>query len=205
MKKKGESSNIKIGLAIILGFVILGIATTMPWLFVILVPIGIGIAIGRINDKLPKKKTVTSGSSPLSVSVNNDLRIMTDSLDLLNTSTNLQTVVSRYDTLVSALQRLVAYEGNPAVSFPHELPSAALARISAEKPEIFNRAIRRAYDRVLHECAALKTEKGRRNRHQKFFAELSDLMDSFPPATREFAAQFILDNQDDPLTGLEGL
>ena len=56
MKKKGESSNIKIGLAIILGFVILGIATTMPWLFVILVPIGIGIAIGRINDKLPKQK-----------------------------------------------------------------------------------------------------------------------------------------------------
>ena len=116
---------------------------------------------------------------------------MQDCVSILNTSENLETVVRRYDDLLTVLGRLCEYEKNPSVSFPHELPSAALRRIESEKGQIMNRAIQRAYAGMLRKCESLKTEKGRKNRQMKFFDELNALMPDFPEETRDFAVDFI--------------
>lgn len=171
-----------------------------PWLLFIIIPGAIGILCSSAEGKIKK-----TDSALLQRTVDNDIRIMGDCVKILNTSSNLQTVVHRYDNLLAVLRRLCEYEGNPAVSFPRELPSDVLARITSEKAQIMNRAIQRAYDDVLHKCAALKTEKGRKNRQMKFFDEINSLMGGFPDETRDFAVDFINQNIDDPLTDLEGL
>lgn len=203
MKKKS-----KIIIAISLLIVAICFILVAPWLLIIIIPGAVGIWWGAIEDKLKKSNSASScrtKTEPLSVVVNNDIQIMEDCVKILNTSSNLQTVVHRYDDLIAVLKRLCEYEGNPAVSFPRELPSDALARITSEKAQIMNCAIQRAYDDVLHKCAALKTEKGRKNRQIKFFDEINALMDYFPDETRDFAIDFINQNIDDPMTNLEGL
>lgn len=198
-KKGGGGSGVIA--AVILLLIVGSIISAAPWLLIIIVPIAVLAAIGSKKDGKSGRRPSAAGSAPLSTAVNNDLRIVSDCVNLLNTSTNLQTVISRYDVLVDALTRLSGYEGNPAVSFPRELPSETLVRISGEQSEIFNRAIRRAYDDVLHKCAALKTEKGRKNRQTKFFDELNALMPSFPPATQDFVVQFVNEHINEPVPG----
>ena len=142
-----------------------------------------------------------SCSSPLALTVNRKIEIMNDCVSHINTSENLQTVLSRYGLLLKTLQELSEYEKNPAVSFPHELPSATLRRIESEKAQIMNRAIQRAYDGMLRKCAALKTENGRKNRQMKFFDELNALMPDFPEETRDFAVDFINRHINESLDG----
>lgn len=211
MKKSKNGKENKV-IAFLLLAVIVGIVISVaPWILVVAGFVGLVVLFAKIDAAGEKaKKANTSNqrgtpSGPLSVAVNNDIRIMTESLELVNHSSNLQTVISRYNVLVDALGRLCEYENNPAVSFPHELPSAALERIKSEKPQIMNRAVQRAYDDVLHKCATLKTEKGRKNRQMKFFDELNALMENFPPETQDFVVDFVNQNINDPLTHLEGL
>lgn len=188
---------------IIFALVAYSFLSAMPWLVIIIALLAVCIALGNKESHKPKQKSVPVGSSPLALTVNRKIEIMNECVRLINTSANLQTVIARYDLLMETLQQLSEYENNPAVSFPHERPSAALARISGEKPQIMNRAIQRAYDDVLHRCAVLTTEKGRKNRQLKFFDELNVLMDSFPRETQDFVIDFINQNINDPLTELK--
>ncbi len=207
-KKSKKGGFVGIIVLIILALIAIGLISSMPWLLIIIVLIVILAALGNKKSSKPKQKAESVNAERaklLSDIVNNDIRIVDDCVNILNNSSNLKTVISRYNVLLEALQRLSSYEGNPAVSFPRGLPSEELAKISGQKAEIMNRAIQRAYDDTLHKCAALKTEKGRKNRQMKFFDELNELMPSLPPDTQEFAIRFINENINDPLTGLEGL
>lgn len=209
MKKKKNSIGTAIA-AILLFFIVLGVISVIaPWLPVVVVIVIVVVAVTKsmsaTTEGKGSKKSTPTNSSQLSASVNNDIRIMQDCVSILNTSENLQTVVRRYDDLLVVLGRLCEYEKNPAVSFPRELPSDVLRRMESEKSQIMNSAIQRAYNGMLRKCAALKTEKGRKNRQLKFFDELNDLMPDFPEETRSFVVDFINQNINDPLTGLEGL
>jgi hypothetical protein len=82
-------------------------------------------------------------NTPLSQTIENDMRILEDSLKIINTSKNVETVINRFDDLVSALERLTQYENSPYVKFPNELPSQALIRMHDEKQDIINRATMR--------------------------------------------------------------
>lgn len=208
MKKKKNNAGTGI-VAILLFFIVIGVISMIPsWIFVAAAVVGVGAIIlkvlGSITEEANNKKASPSNPSPLSTVVNNDIRIMQDCVSILNTSENLKTVVQRYDDLIVVLGRLSEYENNPAISFPHELPSATLKRMESEKPQIMNRAIQRAYDGMLRKCAALKTEQGRKDRQLKFFDELSGFMSDFPEETQEFVIDFINQKINDPLTGLEG-
>ena len=202
MKKSGV-------VIIVILLVVIGVlAAVFPFLLFFAVPFAFVFIFSMLKDARAggvQDRAASPAGSSLSDVVSNELRIVDESLHLVNTSGNLETVLNRYDDLVAALHRLSAYEGDPSVSFPHELPSAVLVRLEGEKPEIINRAIQRAYDSMLKKCAALKTEKGRKNRQLAFFDEINGLMPRFPAPSRDFAVTFINENINDPLTGLEGL
>jgi len=138
------------------------------------------------NSNTSENTKINSSNKLLSDSINNDIRIMNDCLNLLNHSTNINTVISRYNDLLIVLSKLSEYENNVNVSFQSELPSEALARMHSEKAQIMNRAVQRAYDDMLHKSLSLKTDKGRKNRQIKFFNDLNDLMENFPVETQMF-------------------
>ncbi len=140
--------------------------------------------------------------------IRNQIKILGDSVQIVNTSCDLKSVISSYDAACAALQFLSDFTLADIESAGCKLnqpPDAALSSMCEKKVPALNQAIQRAYDGMLRKCASLKTEKGRKNRQMKFFDELNALMPNFPEETRDFTVDFINKNIDDPLTGLEGL
>lgn len=162
----------------------------------------LGIVIYLIIDDVKHKKEreytnkrpTASSNSALTQQVNNNLRIMNDCLNVVNTSTNVETVISRYDDLIDVLERLSKYENNAAVTFPREVPSEVMVRLKGEKSVIINNAISRAFDDTLTKSETLKTEKGRRNRLLKFFVQLDCITPLVPEESQLFIVKLIEDN-----------
>ena len=80
----------------------------------------------------------------LKLSIENDIRIVQESDHFVCTSKNVATVESRYNVLLGALERLANYEKRHKVSFMHESPSSAIARLKKDKTEIMEAAAKRA-------------------------------------------------------------
>lgn len=101
------------------------------------------------------------------------LKITQDCAQLVNTTVKPKIFFERYDLMEDTLASLMLLEG--LVSFSGEKPSKALRRIRAQRDSETIKFIDRAHDRALKDAAALKTEKGRASKMQKFF----DNMDTY--------------------------
>ena len=208
MKRRQKIGSVLGAIFLIIFFTIL--YNTKNWLFWVLIFVGavVAIAVGlplaiKANGQFAEETTRIPArkqpKSALNASIQNDIRIMNECLQFMNTSTNIETVINRFNDLLNVLNRLSSYENNPAVSFLSELPSSALTRMHKEKPRIFNAAIQRAYDNMIERAAALKTESGRKNRQLKFFDLLMSHTLDFPSETNDFIGSFINDRINEPV------
>ena len=100
--------------------------------------------------------------------------IMEESLDLVNTSTNLSTVISRLDTAISELSWIVNCSDADLISCKlktSEQLQAQLSSLIAKKPKIINNGIKHAASAVIAHAKTLKTARGQINHIDAFIEE----------------------------------
>lgn len=165
------------------GLILLGLLSTP----IVQIIIALFLFLKIIAMFSPTTKVASnSACTPEKQQVENDIRIMTESQDLVHNSNNIETVVFRFETLLETLKRLAEYENDPTLQFTKERPSQVLEELKVEKIEIMNDAVERAYRKVIEDSKSLKTESGKVNRIKKFFSKLDELSPKFPNETNAF-------------------
>ncbi len=110
--------------------------------------------------------------------IRRDCQIMTDCVNFVNTSNNLSTVLSRFNLLLTVLERLMLYSqeelDSEGVSFPVPL-SVKYQEILDHKDAIINQAIDRAFEKVKDDALKLKTRNGQSRKMVQFVEESMDL------------------------------
>jgi len=105
----------------------------------------------------------------------NDLRIIHDCVDILNTTTKPDTFFSRLDLMKETAAHLARLE--PYVSFSGASPTKAAQEIQADEQEAIYRFIVRYFGDVFEKAEVLKTEAGKQKRYQGFYDSLAPYFD----------------------------
>lgn len=117
-----------------------------------------------------------------------DVRIMQESVSLVNNSTSLETVSSRYDTLMNVLQRLMTYTSEELNTFNTHFPvplKKTYESLQENKALIFCQAIDRAYEQCKADALSLSTNKGYEGRINRFFQK-SLAISNLPQEAKEY-------------------
>jgi len=169
------------------------------WVFIIILfVVIIVVAIAKAGAPGTGQSTRQGFTHPRYSFLQDDMTLARVLSQVVDTSVNIEMVISNYSETIAALTRLSKYEGNPEVCFQGELPSAAIARMQREKPDLMTAAVKRAYNYMLKDAKSLKTERGRENRKLKFFELLRMYADDFPPETNKYIEELIGSNTTEP-------
>ena len=104
----------------------------------------------------------------------NDIRILNDCINIMNSTSNLETFFSRYETAMqTALSLQMAKEAGITVN-----TTITPSYVSSLKSNA-DHVLETAYAKELNEINALKTPTGKRNRIDKFLKLLSEYADEF--------------------------
>lgn len=106
--------------------------------------------------------------------VNNDIRIIQDSIKLLSETVNPDVFFSRLDLLKSTANHLQQLE--PYIDF-NVSPSQAFNEIVEDEQESIHQFVIRYYNSVKSYADTLKTDKGKANQYQKFYDTLMNYKD----------------------------
>lgn len=98
------------------------------------------------------------------------LKIIDDSVKLVNATVKPDVFFSRYDLLIENLRKASQIENH--VRFSGERPSIALSRIISIREEQTSLFIRRSFEKMIEEVEKLKTPKGKGNRVDKYFSTM---------------------------------
>ena len=114
--------------------------------------------IKTVDAHALKKSQANANSAPINMlQVERNIEILTDSLNLVNDSNNLDTVLHRYDMAVEALKKLSVFTNQELTGMGfhiHESPSDTLQRMQDKKIQLFNQAIARNLE---HDIADMRT------------------------------------------------
>lgn len=200
-----ENPKMTLGLGIIILFIGGAIANagieSLGTIFVLVgtVVIIVAIVVIRKNKRRPQIKitnvTLKTSAPYEALSYDVEIRVkqVNETIDLLNTSNNVETVISRYDFLIKVIGELIAHEQNLTYTFHPYTPKDMLEAVAANKSRIMSAAVQRAFDDMLSKASELKTEKGFVGRKNKFFDSHYALTSKLPPET----CIFIDDLMDD--------
>lgn len=143
----------------------------------------------------PKETLTSMRTSYSTVQMQNDLRILTDSVNILKSTNNLETFFSRYDlAMQNSLTLEQAKEAGLLIDnpFPPDYIMELKNRLDCILQDNYEKELKRIND--------LKTQSGKRNRIDKFISKISEYEDEF-----EFSDLYksIIDNMN--LLKKEGL
>lgn len=102
------------------------------------------------------------------------VEIMEESLDLVNKSSNLSTVITRLDTAISELGWLAKCNDSDLISCKlkrSEQIKAQFSTLIADKPKIITNGIKRAASAAIAHAKTLKTSRGQINHINSFIEE----------------------------------
>ena len=102
--------------------------------------------------------------------VQRELKIIQDCVELVNHTVKPDVFFSRYDSLLESLCYLIQFQ--PYIKFQHNTPSAEFAKISNQKQAEIYRFLSRYFDDISTKAEAMKTEKGKKGKYKKFFDSL---------------------------------
>lgn len=102
----------------------------------------------------------------------NDLRIMNDCNDIIKSTLNPDTFFMRLNLLVEKAKHLVLLERY--MSFSGASPSSAYNEIVGNYQEAVNQFLIRYFSETFNKAEAMKTEKGRIGKYQKFYDSLQE-------------------------------
>lgn len=101
---------------------------------------------------------------------NNDLRIINDSAALVEKTTNPDVFFSRLNLLVEKSKHLTTLE--QYISFSGASPTAACDEVLRNYNEVIRLFLIRYFSETFDKAEAMKTEKGKNNKYQKFYDSL---------------------------------
>lgn len=109
----------------------------------------------------------------------NDMRIFNDSIKLVENTTKPDVFFMRLNLLVEKLKHLISLEkyvtlSGASIKFSGESPAAVYNEITQNYHEIINQFLIRYFSETFDKAEAMKTEKGRIGKYQKFYDSLQE-------------------------------
>ncbi len=126
------------------------------------------LSIDNAPKKLLQTKLILTSCDSL---LSQHMRIINDCTELINSTTNLETFFSRYDTLIGEYQYLVSYEPFVQIKGCNE-PSDFLNRYQSSNTRYQTKFIDRCYNQALIKADSMKTEQGKHNQFVKMYDTL---------------------------------
>lgn len=105
------------------------------------------------------------------------LNIYYESVEIVKTSKNIETVVSRIGIIVDTIEKISEVNTTSKVSENSRFKIFARDVQNFDVEEIYKSAVERFIRAQIQEISKLKTEKGRKNRVKKIFAIIDKLED----------------------------
>lgn len=109
----------------------------------------------------------------------NDLRIMTESLDIIQSTKDINIALRRVLTIKDCACRLVDHQQRNIIHVSDEMLKYA-NMTSKDEANFIREVIEHVYQKVQASALMLKTEKGRKNRLEMFFKKLHENVDLIP-------------------------
>jgi len=134
-------------------------------------------------------------ASFVNLDISNRCRILTDSINIIQSTKNADTFLGRIDDAKSSLSKLIEYE-NMGIVITDKKPSESLSIINNGLDDEIKDCCNRIFIDTQTKAAELKTAKGKISAWEKYRTSLKKLNDSFPgnPSIShysEFADKFI--------------
>lgn len=101
----------------------------------------------------------------------NDLRILQETVDIINSSKNLETVLSRFNVMETVLKRLIGYKQQGYEVYVEDIYNF-YNNIDSEKKKFIKELIDDVLKKELIKTKELKTEKGKINKLRKIIEKL---------------------------------
>lgn len=109
-----------------------------------------------------------------------------DSLGIMQKTTNPETFFSRYDLAMERLDGMVELQ-QKGIKFTSDLSSLKAQALSQETAaDTVNVLIDNAYTKQLQKLSTLKTERGRANSNQRWYASFEPYFDKMPVRSRNY-------------------
>ena len=109
-----------------------------------------------------------------------------DSLGIMQKTTNPETFFSRYDLAMERLDGMVELQ-QKGIKFTSDLSSLKAQALSQETAaDTVNVLIDNAYTKQLQKLSTLKTERGRANSNQRWYASFEPYFDKMPVRSRSY-------------------
>jgi hypothetical protein len=109
-----------------------------------------------------------------------------DSLSIMQKTTNPETFFSRYDLAMERLDNMVELQ-QKGIKFTSDLSSLKAQALSQETTaDTVNVLIDNAYIKQLQKLSTLKTERGRTNSNQRWYASFEPYFDKMPVRSRNY-------------------
>lgn len=109
-----------------------------------------------------------------------------DSLSIMQKTTNPETFFSRYDLAMERLDSMVELQ-QKGIKFTSDLSSLKAQALSQETTaDTVNVLIDNAYTKQLQKLSTLKTERGRANSNQRWYASFEPYFDKMPVRSRSY-------------------
>lgn len=103
--------------------------------------------------------------------INNDLRIHRESLDICTTTNNFATFLSRYDLATNTVDKLCNTVYPSHMSINGNTFANMRVKLISERPLLGKQCLDRAFKDTRSKANMLKTEKGKKNKVERFFKE----------------------------------
>lgn len=113
-------------------------------------------------------------STIISLDVNQKLRIVKESLDIIQKSKNIDTVISRYDLAMENIESLIQYE-NKGISVTSTPPSKNLSLLKKDREAIIIEKIKEEYRNVLSKVEVATTSKAKITQLSKFLLRVREI------------------------------
>ena len=127
------------------------------------------------HNRTKKASDLTNSIYSFNVqALNRSMQILSDSINLIESTTNAPTFFSRLDLIEETLYECIQIEKTIILPSDTTPPSQMLQQFTSQKTELVHNFIHRSFTKMLENAATLKTEKGRQNRYVNFFSEFDE-------------------------------
>ena len=139
------------------------------------------LVLGNSPDRLimSKEKLIATAKC----AAQRDLEIIQDCVRIISETKKPDTFFSRLNLLISKVENLRIYEKHLKFSGS---PSAAYGQIWEQHQECIGQFLVRYFSDVLDQAEKLKTDKGQRNKYQKFYDSLQPYYDQMDASNIDY-------------------
>lgn len=127
--------------------------------------------------KLTRNKVCDTCNRILIMDVPNRMRIINDSVKIVETSANVDTIASRFDLIIDHATALLKYEKH-GIKVINPPPSEYLKDREQERDDYIVKGFNRAYAKLQNKISELKTKKGKISNIQKFIDKLASFRET---------------------------